>query len=77
MKSDNEVKKYLFSGDVIMLKHAETAGYLCFDDQSAKRAGEPMYVRIYKGSDDSDIVTTNNLFEIEQHNSLYNDTVVG
>lgn len=58
----------LFSGDVIRLKHAETAGFLCFDEISIKKPTKNVYVRIYKGIDENDRMTTNNLFEIEAHN---------
>jgi len=68
MKSEKEENQFLFAQDVIYLKHGETSGILCHDEQSAKRIGEPAYVRIYKGNDDADIITTNNLFEIEIHN---------
>ena len=60
---------------MIYLKHGETSGILCHDEQSTKRSGDPAYVRIYKGNDDADIITTNNLFEIEQHNQGYSETV--
>lgn len=63
--SDN--LKYIYSGDVIRLKHAETNGYLCFDDISMKKTKNTCYVRIYKGVDANDRTTTNNLFEIEAH----------
>jgi hypothetical protein len=33
----NELTKYIFSGDVIRLKHAETSGYLCFDELSVTK----------------------------------------
>ena len=63
-KSKNEYKRLLFSGDVISLKHAETAGLLCYDEQSEKRKGEPLYVRIFKGNDEMENLTTHSLFEI-------------
>ena len=53
---------------MIRLKHAETNGYLCFDDISIKKPAKHVYVRIYKGADQFDRTTTNNLFEIEAHN---------
>jgi len=37
---------------------------------------EPAYVRIYKGSDENDIHTTNDLFEIEAHNDFKQETVI-
>ena len=32
LKSDKERDKYIYSGDVIIMKHAETNGCLCHDD---------------------------------------------
>mmetsp|Transcript_11844 Transcript_11844/g.18232 ORF Transcript_11844/g.18232 Transcript_11844/m.18232 type:complete len:136 (-) Transcript_11844:278-685(-) len=75
IKMEKERDKFIFSGDVILLKHAETNGCLCYDEQSAKRPGDPTYVRIYKGSEENDIITTNNLFEIEMHCQDYMETV--
>lgn len=57
------------------LKHAETAGYLCHDDVSKEQDGEPIYVRVYKGQDEQDRFTTNNLFEIELHSDFKQETV--
>lgn len=64
------MSRFIFSGDVVRLKHAETSGYLCHDDQSKKKVGDPVYVRIFKGTDEGDVHTTNNLFEIEAHNDF-------
>ena len=63
---------YVYSGDVIYLRHAETSGALCQDEHSRgpNRVGDPVYVRIYKGNE-NDKVTTNCLFEIEIHNGAY------
>ena len=62
-----DIPKYIYSGDIIRLKHAETNGFLCFDDISVKKPAKHVYVRIYKGTDMLDKTTTNNLFEIEAH----------
>lgn len=66
--------KFLFSGDVILMKHAETNGYLCYDEQSHTRAGDPAYVRIYKGNEMSNDITAHNLFAIETHVQGYFET---
>lgn len=58
------MKRLLFSGDIVSLKHAETAGLLTFDEQSEKRRGEPLYVRIFKGNDEMENLTTHSLFEV-------------
>jgi hypothetical protein len=42
-------QKFIFSGDLVRLKHAETAGYLCHDDMNQDQPGDPVYVRVYKG----------------------------
>lgn len=68
-------KNFIFSGDLVRLKHAETAGYLCHDDVSKEQDGEPIYVRVYKGQDEQDRFTTNNLFEIELHSDFKQETV--
>jgi hypothetical protein len=47
---------------------------LCFDDISLKKPGKNAYVRIYKGMEEIDIHTVNNLFEIEAHDALRSDT---
>lgn len=60
---------------MIRLKHAETGGYLCYDDLSKKKPGNPAYVRIFKGQDLNDRKTTNNLFEIEAHDDVKNETM--
>lgn len=63
--------KLIFSGQVITLTHAETGGALCFDEMSYKKPGCPIFARIFKGFDDSDKITTNCLFSIEIHDSVY------
>jgi len=63
----NTENKILYSGDVIRLKHAETNGYLCYDEISNRKPAKNVYVRIYRGLDDNDKITTNSLFEIEAH----------
>jgi len=70
-----ERRRFLFSGDVISLKHAETAGLMCHDDQSYKKRGEPVYVRIYKGNDaETENLTTHSLFEITIHKLDFQET---
>lgn len=68
INSSKDNERFIFSQDVICLKHGETQGLLSHDDLSTKRDGDPAYVRIYKGVDESDKYTTHNLFEIEFHN---------
>ena len=58
-----EAAKIVRSGDVIHLRHAESAGYVCYDDVSLKR-DDQVYVRMYKGVDASEGITTNCLFEV-------------
>jgi len=67
IKDKKDAKNFLFSGEVITLKHAETGGILCYDDLSNKKHGDPVYVRIYKGLDAKESITTNCLFEVEVH----------
>lgn len=55
-------KHFIFSGQVITLWHAETGGVLCYDELSSKKKGNPCYVRIFKGLDEADKITTNCLF---------------
>jgi hypothetical protein len=47
---------------------------LAFDDISLKKPGKNAYVRIYKGVDENDVHTVNNLFEIEAHDDKRGDT---
>ena len=72
-----EGEKYIHSGDVIRLKHAESGGYLTYDSMSENPniPGRPCYIRSYRGSDQADIVTTNSLFEIESHDDIKHETV--
>lgn len=68
----NDIKNYIFSGNVIRMKHAETSGFLCYDEISTRKPGKNVYVRIYKGMDENDKYTTNNLFYIEKHHETRN-----
>ena len=73
----SDFTQFVYSGDVIYLKHAETSGIICQDEQSQSKAigtEDPVYVRIYKGND-NDVVTTNCLFEIELHNMKYQEAM--
>lgn len=72
----SDFENFVYSGDVIYLRHAETSGALCQDEHSQDkgRIGDPVYVRIYKGNE-NDKVTTNCLFEIELHNPTYSPAV--
>lgn len=62
VQQPKHINKFIFSGDVITLKHAETNGYLCYDEFSASRVGDPVYVRVYKGQDPDNTLTSHNLF---------------
>lgn len=75
IKSEKEAQQFILSGEVICLKHAETSGMLCYDENSKKRNGKPAYVRMYKGQDETDKITSNCMFEIEMHNPNYTSTV--
>lgn len=60
----------MFSGNVIHLKHAESGGFICIDDEAKLNTGEPQaYLRIYTGAqtgeDAEEQMSTNSLFEIE------------
>lgn len=48
---ETAMDKFIFSGDVISLKHAETTGRLCYDEISHKKNGS-IFARIYKGQDE-------------------------
>lgn len=64
----------LHGGDVIRLKHAESGGYICVDDELRAPNGErKAYIRIYKGEDDLEFLTSNSLFEIELDNDCNNE----
>ena len=73
IKNYKENLRFIFSGEVICLKHAETGGFLSHDEFSAKKRMDPAYVRIYKGTNENDSITTNNLFSIEVHHPEYSD----
>lgn len=49
IKNNQDFIRYLYVRNVITLTHAETGGILCYDELSAKRVGNPCYVRIFKG----------------------------
>ena len=72
-----EGDKYIHSGDVIRLKHAESGGYLTYDDFSENDTfqGRPCYIRAYRGTNPADAKTTNSLFEIEAHDDVKQETV--
>jgi len=56
----------IHGGDVVRLKHAESGGYICVDDEFKAANGErKAYIRIFKGEDDMEQLSTNCLFEIE------------
>lgn len=63
--------RLIYAGQVIRLKHAESGGYVCVDDEGRiPTTNEPQaYLRIYNGSqtgENSDEQTsTNSLFEVE------------
>jgi len=58
----------LHGGDVVRIKHAESGGYITVDEGSQEKNGmKEAYVRVYKGSDASEIMTSNQLFEIEKN----------
>ena len=50
---------------MVRLKHTESNGYICFDEVSKEKPGNPAYLRIFKGDDVNDKFSTNSLFEIE------------
>jgi hypothetical protein len=67
-KGPKEKQEFLFSGDVITLRHAETGGLLCNDQEiSSKEVHDPCYVRIYKGKSEPEKLKSDNLFEVELH----------
>lgn len=48
------------------LRHAESGGFITVDDQSQVKNGlQEAYVRVYKGVDENEQTTTNQLFELE------------
>lgn len=62
--------RLVFGGSVVRLKHAESGGYICIDDEGKLPTGElQAYLRIYTGSSTGENadeqVSTNSLFEIE------------
>lgn len=74
LSTPKELERTIYSGDVIALRHAESGGRVCHDDQSVKREDQ-VYVRIYKAGDDSENLTTNNLFEVQQYYADEQETV--
>lgn len=51
---------------MVRLKHAETGGYITIDESSKeKNALQEAYVRVYKGVNEDEQTTTNQLFEVE------------
>jgi len=58
-----------------MLKHAESNGLMCFDEISTRKSHRPVYVRIYKGLEETSFHTTNSLFEIMIYNQEYTETI--
>jgi hypothetical protein len=67
---DKYAARLIFGGSVIRLKHAESGGYICIDDEGKMPTGDQQaYLRIYTGpqtgEDADEQVSTNSLFEIE------------
>lgn len=61
---DHKALHFVFGGDVIRLKHAESGGYICLDDDGKLSTGEQQaYLRIYTasmtGEDADENLTTN------------------
>lgn len=62
--------RMIYGGSVLRLKHAESGGYICIDDDSKTADGQySPYLRIYIGSqigdDAEEQLNSNSLFEIE------------
>lgn len=60
--------RLIFAGNVIRLKHAESGGFICIDDDGKLSTGETQaYLRIYSGpqtgEDADEQMSTNSLFE--------------
>lgn len=70
-KKLSERPRILYSGQVIRLKHAESGGFICIDDEcKVPLTTEPQgYLRIYTGSsnrdNDDEAMTSNQLFQVE------------
>ena len=67
---DKYAARLIFGGSVIRLKHAESGGYICIDDEGKLPTGDQQaYLRIYTGpqtgEDADEQVSTNSLFEVE------------
>ena len=61
--------KYLFGGDVVRIKHAESGGFITFDDRRVNKNGQvEAYIRIQNEPDSDNHTTYNQLFEIEKSN---------
>jgi hypothetical protein len=62
--------RLIFGGNVVRLKHAESGGYICLDDEGKLASGDTQgYLRIYTGAQTGENAdehtSTNCLFEIE------------
>ena len=59
-------EKYLFGGDVVRIKHAESGGFITLDDSRPNNGQVEAYIRIQNEPDSDNHTTYNQLFEIEK-----------
>lgn len=62
--------RLIYAGNVIRLKHAESGGFICVDDEGKLSTGEQQaYLRVYTGpmtgEDADEQLSTNQLFELD------------
>ena len=57
---------YLYGGDIVRIKHAESGGYLTVEDKKADQEQSEAYIRIHSEPDNDNSTTYHQLFEIEK-----------
>lgn len=69
-KNENQAEEehFLYGGDVIRIKHAESGGFLTVSDNPNEQGLVEAYIRNYLQQEDNDLnaLTSNQMFEIEK-----------
>ena len=59
------MKRFVKGGDIVRLRHTELNGFLTVDGSVKAGDTNKAYVRVYRGSDDTEARDSNSLFIVE------------